>query len=118
MCAPTIHPLTPAQLADLHTRFLILLPRIERHGRIGRSVVDAVIVSALLYKKSGAATQSRNAPIPSSWKEQARDQRASVNDKSDRIARRRAGHRRIDTRSIVSGKAAGVLVAPVSQVAI
>src|SRR5476649_2086780 len=29
-----IQALSPDQLADLHTRFLTLLPRIERHGRI------------------------------------------------------------------------------------
>jgi hypothetical protein len=34
MCAPTIRPLSSAQLADLHTRFLVLLPTIETHGRI------------------------------------------------------------------------------------
>lgn len=34
MCAPTIHPLSSAQLANLHTRFLVLLPKIETHGRI------------------------------------------------------------------------------------
>jgi hypothetical protein len=34
MCAPTIQALSVEQLADLHTRFLVLLPRIERHGRI------------------------------------------------------------------------------------
>jgi hypothetical protein len=29
-----IRPLSSAQLADLHTRFLVLLPTIERHGRV------------------------------------------------------------------------------------
>ena len=29
-----IQPLSADQLADLHTRFLVILPRIERHGRI------------------------------------------------------------------------------------
>ena len=33
MCAPAIHPLSSDQLADLHTRFLVLLPTIETHGR-------------------------------------------------------------------------------------
>ena len=34
MCAPTIRPLSSDQLADLHTRFLVLLPSIETHGRV------------------------------------------------------------------------------------
>jgi hypothetical protein len=34
MCAPTDQALSLDQLTDLHTRFLVLLPRIERHGRI------------------------------------------------------------------------------------
>jgi len=34
MRTPTILPLSCDQLADLHARFLLLLPRIERHGRV------------------------------------------------------------------------------------
>ena len=34
MCVPIVQSLSSDQLADLHTRFLVLLPRIETHGRI------------------------------------------------------------------------------------
>jgi hypothetical protein len=34
MCAPMIQTLSLHQLTDLHTRFLVLLPKIETHGRI------------------------------------------------------------------------------------
>jgi hypothetical protein len=34
MCAPMIQALSLHQLTDLHTRFLVLLPKIETHGRI------------------------------------------------------------------------------------
>jgi hypothetical protein len=34
MCTTSVHVLSASQLADLHTRFLVLLPKIETHGRI------------------------------------------------------------------------------------
>lgn len=80
--------------------------------------MDAVIVRPPLYEEPRAAAQSRDAPIPTSRKKQSRDQRTSVDDQRDRIICRCPSHRCIDSRPIVGGRAARVLVVSVFQIAV
>src|SRR5450631_4371292 len=103
---------------DVHSSCGRRRPRIRRGAGIGRSIVYAVIIGARLYEEARSAAQSSIIPIPTARKEEPRDQRASVDDKSDRIARRRASHRGIDTGTIIGSSATCVFVAPIFQAAI
>src|ERR1700733_263084 len=89
--------------------------RIGRHSRIAWSVVDAVVIGARLHEETRTTAQSRDVPIASGRKKQARNQCASVDDQRDRIFRGCAGPRGIYTRTVVSVMPAGVLVAPCFQ---
>src|SRR6185437_10718001 len=85
------------------------LPR-RRYRYIGRSVVDAVVVRAVFYKETGAATQSRDAPMAAGRKKQTRDERAPVDNQCDRMIHARRRHRSIDTRPVIRSNATGVLI--------